>query len=182
MRLGKLKALAVLLKVPVEQLLVTSGIGETGQEFRLDVLARSLALDCWLAGGGQGEPPFWLTDLLRAVLNRDVWAGVFLEGGAPLVRLEPERGGKPIQKSIARSDAKRRRFTDIMALAIRELLPDEQDQKEGIRVNSRRSGAVLGSFRRSGLGRLVRISGSGTAQTRRIAASAAENILAASNN
>lgn len=173
MRFGRLKELAKLLDVPVGELIVTSGAGETGGAYRVDVTARALAQDCWQAGGERGAPPFWLVDLLRSTLNHDTWAGAFLDGGTPILAIDPARGGRRRVKALARLESRRRRFCDLMAELVRLVLPNEADLKAGIRVNPRRAGALLQTFRNSGLTRVHNVSHGGTVQIRQIASVAA---------
>ncbi len=176
MRFGRLKELANLLDVPVGELIVTSGAGETGGAYRVDVTARALAQDCWQAGGERGAPPFWLVDLLRSTLNHDTWAGAFLDGGTPVLTIDPERGGRRRAKALARLEARRRQFCDLMAALIRLLLPTAEDLKVGVGVNPRRAGALLVTLRDGFLARLHGVSHPGTAQTRKIAQEAASHV------
>lgn len=182
MRFGRLKALAKLLDVPIGELMVTSGAGETDDLYRVDVTARALADDCWKASGQEGAPPFWLVELLRCTLNHDFWAGAFLDGGMPILTIDAERGGRRRAKVLARLEVRRRRFCDLMADLVRLVLPDESDVKAGIRVNTRRAGALLAAFRDGGLKRLHSCSHRGAAQTRRIASEAAARALASGSS
>jgi hypothetical protein len=177
MRFGRLKALAKLLDVPAGELIVTSGAGETGGAYRVDVTARALAQDCWRAGGQAGAPPFWLVDLIRSILRYETWAGAFLDGGVPILSIDPERGGRRIAKALARLEARREQFCDLMAELLRLVLPSEADLKAGVRVNPRRAGALLAAFRNSGLTRLHNVSYRSTAQIRRKASEAADAVL-----
>jgi hypothetical protein len=174
--LGRLKRLAELLDVPIDDLLVTSGPGETGEAYRIDVTARALAEECWNAAGQPGEAPNWLTDMLRALLNHDTWAGGFLEGGTPVLSIEASRGGRGRKKALARLEARRRQFCDLMAALIRLVLPTASDRKNGIRVNPQRAGALMHALRDDFLVRMVSVSHKGTAQTRRIAADIADQM------
>lgn len=176
MRLGKVKKLATLLEVPFGELIASSGAGETGDAYRIDVTARTIAEECWKAARQGGAPPFWLVDLLRSLLNHDTWAGAFLDGGTPVLSILEERGGRRRAKAVERLEARRRRFCDLMADLLRLLLPTEADRKAGIRVNPRRTGALLVAFRDGFLARLHGVSYPGTAQTRKIAQEAASHV------
>jgi hypothetical protein len=176
MRLGKAKKLATLLEVPFGELIATSGAGETGDAYRIDVTARALAEECWKAAAQPGEAPFWLTDMLRALLNHDTWAGGFLDGGTPVLSIDASRGARGRKKALARLEARRRQFCDLMAALIRLVLPTEPDRKNGIRVNPQRAGALMTAFRYGFLARMVTVSHTGTAQTRQIAADVADKI------
>lgn len=176
MRLGKVKKLATLLEVPFGELIASSGAGETGDAYRIDATARTIADECWKAAGQGGAPPFWLVDLLRSLLNHDTWAGAFLDGGTPVLTIDPERGGRRKAKALARLEARRRQFCDLMAALIRLLLPTAEDLKVGLGVNPRRAGALLVTLRDGFLARLHGVSHPGTAQTRKIAQEAASHI------
>jgi hypothetical protein len=176
MRLGKVKKLATLLEVSFGELIASSGAGETGNAYRIDVAARAIAEECWQAAGQGDAPPFWLVDLLRSLLDHDTWAGAFLDGGTPVLSIREERGGRRRAKAVERLEARRRQFCDLMADLLRMLLPTEADRKAGIRVNPRRTGALLVAFRDGFLARLHGVSYPGTAQTRKIAAAAAAEV------
>jgi hypothetical protein len=177
MRLGKLKRLAELLDVPIAELLVASGPGESGEAYRINVTARALAEDCWRAAGQAGEAPFWLSDMLRSLLNHDTWAGGFHDGETPVLSIDPARGGRGRRKVLARLEARRRQFCDLMAHLVRLMLPTAEDRKAGVRVNPRRAGALLMALRDGFLVRMVNVSHTGTAQTRRIAGEAGRSVL-----
>jgi hypothetical protein len=176
LRLGKVKKLATLLEVPFGELIASSGAGETGNAYRIDVSARAVAEDCWQAAGQGGPPPFWLVDLLRALLNHDIWAGALLDGGTPVLSIEEKLGGRRMAKEVARLEARRRQFCDLMASLIRLLLPTAEDRKVGVGVNPRRAGALLVALRDGFLARLHGVSHPGTAQTRKIAQEAASHV------
>lgn len=177
MRLGRLKVLARLLDVPIAELLVASRQGESGEAFRIDVTARALAEDCWRAAGQVDEVPFWLTDMLRSILNHDTWAGGFLDGGTPVLSIDAERGGRGLAQALKRLETRRRQFCDQMAALIRLVLPTEADRTAGIRVNPRRAGALLMSFRDNAIVRVHGVSDRGTARSRQIAEEAASRVF-----
>lgn len=177
MRLGKVKKLAILLEVPFGELIAISGAGETGNAYRIDVTARAIAEECWQAAGQGGSPPFWFSDLLRALLNHDIWAGALLDGGTPVLSIEEKLGGRRMAKEVARLEARRRQFCDLMASLIRLLLPTAEDLKVGVGVNPRRAGALLVALRDGFLARLHGVSHPGTAQTRKIAQEAASHVI-----
>ena len=176
MRLGKVKKLATLLEVPFGELIASSGAGETGNAYRIDVAARAIAEECWQAAGQGGPPPFWFTDLLRSLLNHDTWAGAFLDRGTPVLIIEEKLGGRKMAKEVARLEARRRQFCDLMAALIRLVLPTAEDLSAGVRVNPRRAGALLIAFRDERFTRLHGVSNPGTAQTRKIAQEAASHV------
>jgi len=166
-----------LLGVPVDDLRAEGNNGETVEAYRLDVVTRALAREVWEAAGEVGEPPFWLSDLLRSLLDHDTWAGAFQDGGTPILTIDARRGGRVRAKALARVEARRREFCDQMAALIRLVLPTEADRKAGIRISSRRSGALFLAFRNLFMARLHGVSRQGTVQTRQAAAEAASHVL-----
>lgn len=185
-RLGKLKRLAVALDVEVIEFQVTSGQGETQDAYRVDVTARAIARECWQATGQSGHPPFWLTDLLRTFLNLDTWKGAFWDGGHPVLVVSPQRGTRLKAKALRFEERRRRHFCDQLAYCLRLVLPTQADLEGGVRVNPRRAGALLRTFRDKGMSRLVKVSTPGTSVTRRVAsiavAKVASDLLSASKS
>jgi hypothetical protein len=177
MRLGRLKSLAPLLGVHFSELVAPSGKGETGQDYRIDVTARALADECWRVAGQTGDVPFWLVDMLRFILDYDAWAGAFLDGGTPILSIDVASGGRGRANALKRLETRRRQFCDQTAALIRLVLPLAIDRREGVRINARRSGALLAALRNDFLTRLQGVSNLGTAQTRRIAEEAARSVL-----
>ena len=175
-RLGKLKRLAVALGVEVIEFLVTSGQDETQDVYRVDVTARSLARECWEAAGQAGDPPFWLTDLLRTFLNLDTWKGAFWDGGHPVLVVSPQRGTRLKAKALRLEERRRRHFCDQLAYCLRLVLPTQVDLEGGVRVNPRRAGALLRTFRDKGMSRLLKVSTPGSTVTRRVARIAAAKV------
>jgi hypothetical protein len=177
MRLGRLKSLAPLLDVPISELIATSGTGETGEAYRIDVTARALADECWRAAGQTGDVAFWLVDMLRFILDYDAWAGAFLDGGTPVLSIDLASGGRGRASALKRLETRRRQFCDQTAALIRLVLPLAIDRRAGVRVNARRAGALLAALRDDFLTRLHGVSHPGTAQTRKIAAAAAARVM-----
>ena len=179
MRFGPLKRLAELLDVPVGELLVASGPGETGDAYRIDVTARAVAKECWQAGGQKGECPLWLDGLVHSLLSYDLWAEAFLNGGIPAIRIDPERGGRMRGRTMVCREEKRRQFCDHMAAAIRLFLPKDGDKDHGIRVNPRRAGALLQALQSGYVTRVQAVGTPSTAALRRLVAAEADRLLSA---
>lgn len=179
MRFGPLKLLAELLVVPVGELLVASGPGETCDTYRIDVTARAVAQECWQAGGQRGECPLWLDGLVRSLLSYDLWAGAFLAGGIPAIRIDPERGGRMRGRAMECRETKRRQFCDHMAAAIRVLLPTDADQGHGVRVNPWRAGALLQALQSGYVTRVQAVGTPSTAAVRRLVEEEVDRLLSA---
>jgi hypothetical protein len=64
-----------------------------------------------------------------------------------------------------------------MAALIRLMLPTEADRKAGIRINSRRAGALLQAIRDETLSRMHRVSYRGNTRIRQAAEQAAREVV-----
>jgi hypothetical protein len=153
------------LKVPPESLIPRDS-PVTGGEFRVDVTARALATEFWASAKQDGAPPAWLIGVLRSVLHFDTWSGALWEGGTPVLNVSDGPGRRTRRRAVKRIEARRRSFCDLMAQVMRMLLPTEADQKHGVSVNRRRSGALAGAFRDGGIRRLVRVGDRSSAMSR----------------